>query len=79
MLKDYQSNNVPGFVSENKKEVVVNVPVPGDRYSKRLRNVEWTFRDEHSSYKRLAGFPPEHADWHTKVTPYKVIPSLAKF
>ena len=35
MLKDYQSNYVPGFVSENKKEVVVNVPVPGDRYSKR--------------------------------------------
>ena len=35
MLKDYQSNYVPGFVSENKKEVVATVPVPGDCYSKR--------------------------------------------
>ena len=35
MLKDYQSNYVLDFVSENKKEVVVTVPVPGNRYSKR--------------------------------------------
>lgn len=73
ILKDYQSKYVPCFASDNKKEVVATVPVHGDQlFEERARNVEWTFRDGQSSYDRLEGVPPEHADWHAKVTLYKV-------
>ena len=75
ILKDYQSNYVPCFVSDN-KEVVATVPVHGEQlFEERARNVEWTFRDGRNSYERLEGYvPPEHADWHAKVTLYKVNP-----
>ena len=73
ILKDYESKYVPCFVSDNKKEVVATVPVHGDQlFEERARNVEWTFRDGQSSFDRLEGVPPEHADWHAKIILYKV-------
>ena len=73
ILKDYQSRYVPCFTKENKKEVVATVPVHGDQlFEERARNVEWAMRDGESNYDRLKGVPPEHADWHAKVTLYKV-------
>ncbi len=73
ILKDYQSKYVPCFTSENKKEVVATVPVHGDQlFEERARNVEWAFQDGQNSYEKLEGVPPEHADWHAKVTLYEV-------
>lgn len=73
VLKDYQSRYVPCFTKENKKEVVATVPVHGDQlFEERARNVGWAMRDGESNYDRLEGVPPEHADWHAKVTLYKV-------
>ena len=73
ILKDYESKYVPCFVSDNKKEVVATVPIHGDQlFEERARNVEWTFREGQSSFDRLEGVPPEHADWHAKVTLYKL-------
>ena len=73
ILKNYQRKYVPCFKREDKTEIVATVPVHGDQlFEERARNVEWAMRDGQSNYDRLEGVPPEHADWHAKVTLYKV-------
>lgn len=74
ILKNYQEKYVPCFSFDGKgQEVLSTVPVHGDQlFEERARNVEWTFRDGDDNYHRLEGLPTEHADWHAKVTLYKV-------
>lgn len=56
-----------------RKTVLANIPVHGDQlFEERVRNVEWTFQDGEDKYERLESLLPEHADWHAKVTLYKV-------
>lgn len=70
ILKNYQEKYVPCFGGE----VLSKVPVHGDQlFEERGRNVQWTFRDGEDPYDRLEGLCTEHADWHAKVTLYKVI------
>jgi len=70
ILKHYQEKYVPCFSGE----VVAKVPVHGDQlFEERGRNVQWTFRDGEDPYHRLEGLSTEHADWHAKVTMYKVV------
>ena len=46
----------------------------GDQlFEERGRNFQWTFRDGDDPYDGLEGLCTEHADWHAKVTLYKVI------
>ena len=50
------------------------MPVHGDQlFEEKAHNVEWAFQDGQSSYDNLEGVPPEHADWHAKVTLYEVV------
>ena len=74
ILKDYQLNYVPCFEnSMGKKTVLANIPVHGDQlFEERVRNVEWAFQDGEDKYERLESLLPKHADWHAKVTLYKV-------
>lgn len=74
ILKNYQQNYVPCFEnSTGKKATLINIPVHGDQlFEERVRNVEWTFQDGEEKYDRLESLLPEHADWHAKVTLYKV-------
>lgn len=74
ILKDYQHNYVPCFENaKGNKTILGNVPLHGDQlFEERARNVEWAFHDGEDKYERLESLLPEHADWHAKVTLYKV-------
>ena len=72
-IQNYQDKYVPCFGAGEEKTVLSNVPVHGDQlFEERPRNVQWTFRDGADKYQKLEALPPEHADWHAKVTLYKV-------
>jgi hypothetical protein len=73
ILKSYQANYVPCLNWDDEQIFLSTVPVHGDQlFEERGRNVKWTFRDGESEYDRLEGLLSEHADWHAKVTLYKV-------
>ena len=73
ILKSYQEKYVPCFGLGDDKEVLANVPLHGDQlFEERSRNVQWTFQVADTKYHRLTSLLPEHADWHAKVTLYKV-------
>ena len=68
-----QEKHVPCLTSGGRKEVVTPVAFHGDQlFEERARNVQWTFRDGDSKYDQLKGLRTEFADWHAKVTLYKV-------
>lgn len=74
ILKSYHENYVPSATYDNNKQVLGHVPVHGDQlFEERARNVQNTFRHGQTNYDRLEGLLPEHADWHAKVTLYKVM------
>jgi hypothetical protein len=53
--------------------VLCNVPLHGDQlFEERARNVQWTFQYGENKYDKLTSLLPEYADWHAKVTLYKV-------
>ena len=80
ILKNYQDKYVPCFGAGEEKTVLSNVPVHGDQlFEERARNVQWTFRDGADKYQKLEALPPEHADWHAKVTLYKVNQQISLF
>ena len=55
------------------KEITSPVPMHGDQlFEERARNVEWTYRVGDTAFQKLEGISPEFADWHAKVTLYKV-------
>lgn len=74
ILKHYHNKYVPSMTGKDgTKEVLAPVPVHGDQlFEERARNVQNTFRHGQTNYDRLEGVLPEHADWHAKVTLYKV-------
>lgn len=73
ILKNYQEKYVPCFGTGGEQTVLTNTPVHGDQQiEERARNVQRTFRDGADKYQRLETLPPEHADWHAKVTLFKV-------
>ena len=64
---------VPCLETETKKVILESVPLHGDQlFEERARNTAWTFRDGIDEYERLEGIGHEHADWHAKMTLYKV-------
>lgn len=68
-----QEKYVPSVKSANTTEVIKSVPFHGDQlFEERSRNVQWTFRIGDNMFDRLEGMSPEFADWHAKVTLYKV-------
>lgn len=82
MMVSNQAKYVPSFITPNqlnapdhpeRKEVLGTVGYHGDQlFEERARNVQWTFRVGNSCYERLEGLSTEFADWHAKVTLYKV-------
>jgi hypothetical protein len=59
---------------QGKKHILSTVGFHGDQlFEERARNVKWTFRVGDDQYDRLEGLETEFADWHAKVTLYKVI------
>lgn len=73
MMISNQDNYVPTHVVDSKKEVLSLVGFHGDQlFEERARNVQWTFRVGDNQYDRLEGLGTEFADWHAKVTLYKV-------
>ena len=74
ILKSFHQKYVPCVQDGNNRTVLSAVPLHGDQLlEERARNVQWTFRDGESQYDRLEGLTTEHADWHAKVTLYKVV------
>ena len=73
-LRASTRNMCPAFQDANNRTVLSAVPLHGDQLlEERARNVHWTFRDGESQYDTLEGLTTEHADWHPKVTLYKVV------
>ena len=69
-----QERYVPAIsTGHGKKEITSQVPMHGDQlFEERARNVQWTFRVGNDAFERLEGLTTEFADWHAKVTLYKV-------
>lgn len=68
-----QQKYVPCLSSDGKKEVLIPIALHGDQlFEERARNVQWTFRDGDTRFDQLKGLRTEFADWHAKVTLYKV-------
>lgn len=66
-------SNQEKYVPQCAEEIISPVPMHGDQlFEERARNVQWTYRVGDSKHDRLEGMSPEHADWHAKVTLYKV-------
>lgn len=64
-----QQKHVPCLESD----VISPAPFHGGQlFEERSRNVKWTFRVVDSRFDRLDGITPELADWHAKVSLYKV-------
>ena len=74
MMITNQDRYVPSMVTTScKKEVLAPVGFQGVQlFEERARNVQWTFRVGNSDHERLEGLSTEFADWHAKVTLYKV-------
>lgn len=70
-----QERYVPTSVSgSGNKEIVSPIGMHGDQlFEERARNVQWTYRFEENKFDKLEGINTEFADWHAKVTLYKVI------
>ncbi|XP_022787541.1 uncharacterized protein LOC111327585 isoform X2 [Stylophora pistillata] len=76
ILKNYQDKYVPTSVVD-KKDVLTKVPIHGDQlFEERSRNVKWTYQVADSKYDKFSNLLPEHADWHAKVTLYKILCDL---
>jgi len=74
ILKSNQEKYVPLASVDDEKKVLLRVAQHGDQlYEERGRNVQWAFGDGGNAYDRLEGLRTEFADWHAKVTHYKVI------
>lgn len=54
------------------REIICQVPMYGDQFEECARNVQWTFRVENSAFEQLEAMTTEFADWHAKVTLYKI-------
>ncbi len=69
-----QDRYVPTSVNDKgNKEVVSPVAMHGDQlFEERARNVQWTYRVGDNKFDKLEGISTEFADWHAKVTLYKV-------
>lgn len=66
-------SNQQKYVPCLESDVLLPVPLHGDQlFEERSRNVKWTFRVGDNRLDRLEGISPEFADWHAKVTLYKV-------
>ena len=81
LLVHNQEKFVPCLETETKKVILESVPLHGDQlFEERARNTAWTYRDGIDEYEQLEGIGHEHADWHAKMTLYKVngLLSLAK-
>ena len=73
-LRASTRNMYPAFQDGNNRTVLAAVPLHGDQLlEERGRNVQWTLRDGESQYDRLEGSTTERADWHAKVTLYRVV------
>lgn len=74
-----QERYVPAVsTGHGKKEITSQVPMHGDQlFEERARNVQWTFRVGNDAFERLEGLTTEFADWHAKVTLYKVCEASA--
>lgn len=74
-----QERYVPAIsTGHGKKEITSQVPMHGDQlFEERARNVQWTFRVGNDAFERLEGLTTEFADWHAKVTLYKVCEASA--
>lgn len=71
-----QEKYVPCLTTGDKKEVVTPIAFHGDQlFEERARNVQWTYRDADTTYDQIRGLRTEFADWHAKVTLYKVSPT----
>ena len=79
-LKNNQKKYVLVTIVNGQKKVLARVAQHGDQlYEERGQNVQWAFGDGGNQYDRLEGLRTEFADWHAKVTLYKVIqPKLTK-
>ena len=65
---------VPCVSSGGQKDVIMPIALHGDQlFEERARNVQWTFRDGDTVYDQFKGLRTEFADWHAKVTLYKVL------
>lgn len=74
-----QERYVPAIsTGQGKKEIISQVPMHGDQlFEERARNIQWTFRVGNDAFERLEGLTTEFADWHAKVTLYKVCEAYA--
>lgn len=74
-----QERYVPAIsTGQGKTKIISQVPMHGDQlFKERARNVQWTFRVGNDAYERLEGLTTENADWHAKVTLYKVCEAYA--
>jgi hypothetical protein len=70
-----QDRYVPAFINDTgNKEIISPVAMHGDQlFEERARNVQWTYRVGENKFDKLEGVSTEFADWHAKVTLYKVI------
>ncbi|CAB4004389.1 hypothetical protein AC249_AIPGENE16794, partial [Paramuricea clavata] len=69
-----QDRYVPSFINNTRnKEIISPVAMHGDQlFEERARNVQWTYRVGENKFDKLEGFSTEFADWHAKVTLYKI-------
>ena len=73
MMAFNQQKYVPCLSSCAGEEVLIPIALHGDQlFEERARNVQWTFRDSDTRFDQLKGLRTEFADWHAKVTLYKV-------
>ncbi len=73
MMISNQEQYVPNHVVNGKKEVLCSVGFHGDQlFEERARNVKWSFRIGDNKHDCIEGLETEFADWHAKVTLYKV-------
>ena len=72
ILKSFQEKYVPIYSKDNVKDILSRVALHGDQlFEERARTVQWTFQLG-NEIEKLTSLLPEHADWHVKVTLYKV-------
>ena len=75
-----QDKYVPKCRFSSLEKIVSPVPLQGDQlFEERARNVQWTYRVGNTRRERLEGMTTEFADWHDKVTLYKVCTFKEKF
>ena len=68
-----QSKYAPQLSNSSRSKILQPVFLDGDHLTEeRAHNVQWVFQDGDDQFDRLEGLDPTHADWHAKVTLYKV-------